>query len=79
MFHPPSSLCTGTKDYCHLERLYLLLLCGIINKIIRSSLCEFKRDLLYFLDICNNIILQHINVNPMKRCLFMHFNYDLLH
>ena len=45
------------KHFCHLERSYLLLLCGIGYNVVKWSLCEFKRDLLYFFNICNNIIL----------------------
>ena len=40
----------------NLERPYLLLLCGIVCKVIRWTLCEQKCDLLYFLDICSNIM-----------------------
>ena len=57
----------------HLERSHLLLY-GIVYKVIRWRLYELKRDLLYFLDVCNNIIAQHINVNPMKQCFFMQFD-----
>ena len=56
-----------------------LLLCGIVYEVIRWSHCELKPDLLYFLDIYNNIILLHINVNPIKRCFLMHLNYGVLH
>ena len=45
------------KHFCHLERSYLLLLCGIDYNVVKWSHCEFKRDLLYFFNICNNIIL----------------------
>ena len=41
---------------CHLERSHLFLLCGIVYNVIQWSHCELKRDLLYFLDICKNII-----------------------
>ena len=48
--------CTGTKHFRHQERSHLLIVCSIVYKVIRWSLCELKRDLLYFLDICNDII-----------------------
>ena len=34
------------KDFCHLERSYLLLLCGIGYNVVQWSRCELKRDLL---------------------------------
>ena len=48
-----------TKHFRHLARSHLLLLHvhAIIYKVIRWSHCEFKRGLLYFLNICNNVIL----------------------
>ena len=46
-----------TKHFRHLARSHLLLLHVIIYKVMRWSHCELKRDLLYFLNICNNIIL----------------------
>ena len=60
------SLYTSTKHFRHLERSHLLLLCVIVCKVIRWTLCELKRDL----DICNDFILQHMNINPMKRWFF---------
>ena len=48
--------------------LSILLLCGIGYNVIKWSHCELKRDLLYFLNICNNIISQYINANPMEQC-----------
>ena len=59
---------TGKKHFRHLERSYLLLLCGIGYNVIKWSHCELKRDLFYFLNICNDIISQHINANPMEQC-----------
>ena len=40
------TLPTDTQHFCHLERSQLSLLCGIVCKAIRWSLCELKRDLL---------------------------------
>ena len=51
----------------------------IVYNVIRWSLCELKRDLLYFLYIGNAIISQHINANLMEECILMHFSYDLYH
>ena len=31
---------------CHLERSYLLLLCGIGYTVVKWSYCELKRDIL---------------------------------
>ena len=50
------SLWNGTKHFRHLERSHLLFLCGIVYNVIRRSHCKLKRDLLYFLNICNDII-----------------------
>ena len=33
------------KDFCHLERSYLLLLCVIGYNVVKWSPCELKRDL----------------------------------
>ena len=33
------------KDFCHLERSYLLLLCGIGYNVVQWSRCELKRNL----------------------------------
>ena len=63
-----SILWASTKHFRHQERCYLLLLCGIGYNVIKWSHCEFKRDLLYFLNICNYIVLQHINANPIEQC-----------
>ena len=60
-------LWASKKDSCHLERSYLLLLCGIGYNVVKWSRCELKRDLLYFFNICNNIISVHINANPMEQ------------
>ena len=49
-------LWASKKDFCNLERSYLLLLCGIGYNVVKWSHCEFKRDLLYFFNICNTII-----------------------
>ena len=46
----------GHKHFGHLERSHLLSSCGIVYKVIRWTLCEFKRDLLHFLDIYSDII-----------------------
>ena len=56
------------KHFRHLERSYLQLLCGIGYYVIKWSHCELNRDLLNSLNICNNIILQHINANPIEQC-----------
>ena len=61
-------LWTSKKDFCHLERSYLLLLCDIGYNVVKWSSCELKRDLLYFLNICNDIISQYINANLMEQC-----------
>ena len=50
------SLWARKKHFRHLERSYLLLLCGIGYDVVKLSHCELKRDLLYFFNICNNII-----------------------
>ena len=50
-------LWAGTKHVRHLEIFYLLLIFCIVYKVIWWSHCELKRDLLDFLDICNDIIL----------------------
>ena len=68
-----SALCriilwASTKHFRYLERSYLLLLCGIAYNVIKWSHCELKRDMLYLLNICNNIILPHINANPIEQC-----------
>ena len=52
-------LWVSTKHFRHLERSYLLLLCGIGYYVIKWSHCELKRDLLCFLKICNDIISPH--------------------
>ena len=39
-------LWASKKDFCHLERSYLLLLCGIGYNVVQWSRCELKRDLL---------------------------------
>ena len=39
-------LWASKKDFCHLERSYLLLLCGIGYNVVQWSHCELKRDLL---------------------------------
>ena len=44
------------KHFCHLERSHLLLLCSIVNKVIRWPHCLLKRDLLNILDICYDIV-----------------------
>ena len=44
------------KDFCHLERSYLLLLCVIGYNVVKWSRCEPKRDLLYF---CRNAPIQY--------------------
>ena len=51
------TLWASKKHFCHLESTYLLLLCGIGYNVVKWPHCEFKRDLLYFFNICNNIIL----------------------
>ena len=58
-------LWASTKHFRHLERSYLLLLYGIGYNVIKWSHCELMRDLLCF---CNDIILSHINANPMEKC-----------
>ena len=55
-FHDLCILWASKKDFCHLERSYLLLLCVIGYNVVKWSRCESKRDLLYFFNICNNII-----------------------
>ena len=47
-----SSLWAGNKHYRHLENLNLSSLCSIVYNVIRWSLCEVKRDLLYLLYVC---------------------------
>ena len=61
-------LSASTKHFRHLERSYLLLLYGIGYNVIKWSHCELKRDLLYFLNICNDIISPHINATSMEQC-----------
>ena len=39
-------LWASKNDFCHLERSYLLLLCGISYNVVHWSHCELKRDLL---------------------------------
>ena len=39
----------GQNYFRHRERSHLLLSCGIVYNVTRWSLCELKRDLLYFL------------------------------
>ena len=39
-------LWVSKKDFCHLERSYLLLLCGIGYNVVQWSRWELKRDLL---------------------------------
>ena len=48
--------CGPEKHLCHQDRSYLLLLCSIGYNVIKWSNCDVKRDLLYFFNICNNII-----------------------
>ena len=40
------TLWASKTHFCHLERSYLLLLCGIDYNVVKWSHCEFKRDLL---------------------------------
>ena len=67
---PSLILWASKQNFCHLERSYLLLLCGIGYNVVQWSRCEIKRDLLYFFNICNNIITQHINIvyNTTYKC-----------
>ena len=51
-----STLWECKQLFRHLERSYLLLLCVIGYNVVKWPHCELKRDLLYFLNICNNII-----------------------
>ena len=48
------TLWASKKHFCHLERSYLLILYGIAYNVVKWSHCEFKRDHLYFFNICNN-------------------------
>ena len=48
MFNSCSNLWKGTQHFRHLERPYLLVVCGIVYNVIRWTLCGLKRDLLYF-------------------------------
>ena len=50
------TLWASKKHFRHLERSYLVLLCSIDYNVIKWSHCELKRDLLYFLNICNGNI-----------------------
>ena len=53
------AVCTygsGQKHFRHLERSHLSSMCVTVYNVIRWTLCELKRDLLYFLNICNDII-----------------------
>ena len=61
------SVWASSKDFRQQERSYLLFLCGIGYNVIIWSQCELKRDLLYFLNIFNDIILQHINADPVEQ------------
>ena len=76
------SLWADVKHFRPLERSHLLLLCGIGYNVLLWSLYEFKSDLLHCLHICSNIILYHINDNPMEQCfkctLAMIYSTDLL-
>ena len=43
----------GKLIYRHLEKSYPSSLFSIVYNVILRSLCEHKRDLFYFLHICN--------------------------
>ena len=70
------SLCTSTKQFSHLERPYLLLLCGFGYNVIRWPHCELVILLVL------NIISSYINANFMEHCfsctLTMTYCADLL-
>ena len=44
--HILSILWASKKDFCRLEKSYLLLLCGIGYNVVQWSRCELKSDLL---------------------------------
>ena len=46
----------GRHQTCPPARKISLLLGSIVYKVIPLSHCELKRELLYYLDICNDII-----------------------
>ena len=64
------------KHFRHLERSPLLLLYGIVYMVIRWTICELKRDLLYFLDICNNDDPNH-NYQIIEESLILTTNASL--
>ena len=58
----------GHEHGRHLETTYLSSLCDIVSKVIRCSLCELNRDLLYFL---------YLLYNPIEQCFLIFFSYKL--
>ena len=44
--YEPHILWASKKDFCHLERSYLMLLCDIGYNVVQWLRCELKRDLL---------------------------------
>ena len=64
------SVCGCTKkNFRHLEKSHLLLLCSIVYNIIRCSLCDLRRDLLYF-------YLLTYKSQSYGMIHLMHFSYD---
>ena len=66
-FYQPYTLWAGKKNFCHLERSYLLLLCGIGYNVVKWSHCEFKRDLLYF--FLANALSKPVPITGVVTCI----------